>query len=78
MELRIDQLNLQLPDGFEHRAAAIAQDIASELARLPISASLQVDSLSIEPQQIHAHYSDQQIASQIAQAIHGQLQGREG
>jgi len=73
LNISIDQLNLQLPHGFEHRADAIVRRLGDELQRLPWSGERTVNHLRLAPQAVHPELSDQQIAARIARAIHSQL-----
>lgn len=73
--LSIEYLRLSLPAGMQHRGAPIARCVADELAQLPITHSASIAKLSLPVMQLSPAHSDQQIASQIAKAIHQQVLG---
>lgn len=73
MRIAIDRLNLNLPPGFETRAAAIARLVGQHLARLPADADRNVRRLSAPVIQTRPLESDAALAGRIARAIHGQL-----
>ena len=75
MELTIDHLTLNLPPTLAERAEPIARALGDELARLPLSQSLSLGQLRVPPLTVHPQHSDQQIARDIARAVHGQLKG---
>ena len=67
--LHIERMRLQLPAGYEHRAAFIARMVGESLAEYQYAENLKLDSLAIEPIQIMPNDSDQEIAANIAQQI---------
>ncbi len=71
--LTIGRLRLQLPDGYAHRAAAIARHVGDELARRPVTANAHVERLRLPPLEIPQGASNRQIAAQIAGQIHRQV-----
>jgi hypothetical protein len=73
MRIAIDRLNLNLPPGYEARAAAIARLVGEQLARLPVDADRDIRQLSTPVIQTRPLESDAALAGRIARAIHGQL-----
>ncbi len=72
-DIELDTLNLQLPQGFESRAAAIARETARELSRLPLTHSLDLRTLTVPTVHVTGGESDTLIARRIAVAIHRQI-----
>ncbi|MCB1948925.1 hypothetical protein [Nitrosomonas sp.] len=71
--LSIEQLNLKLPSGFEKRADAIARDVVRQLARMPVTQSLECKTLMVPRINVFNGETNQVIARRIAQSIHAQL-----
>ena len=71
--INIDKVNLSLPPGFELRANNIGRLFAEQLARLPITASLNIDRLSIPPLHIQPGETDRVIAQRLAHTVHSHL-----
>ena len=67
--LHIDRLRMQLPAGFEHRAATIARLLGGSLATYHPRESRSLDRLSISPVQVSAQATDREIADCIAKRI---------
>ena len=67
--LHIENMRLQLPTGYEHRATFIARMVAESLAEYRPSVNRKLNSLTIGPVQVMPNSSDQQIAQSIAQRI---------
>ena len=67
--LHIEQLRIQLPPGYEHRASFIANLVGEMLLDYSPSADRSVESLVVAPVDIEPDYSDRQIASGIVQGI---------
>jgi hypothetical protein len=73
--LNIDHLRLQLPAGFEHRAASIARLVTDRLAHTRFKKSRRIDHLTIHPVRIGNNASDNEIAHQIARGITTKIKG---
>ncbi|HKK56812.1 hypothetical protein [Marinobacter sp.] len=71
----IQNLRLQLPDGFESRAGRIGRLLGDALAQYPVAQSARIDQLRVGPLTLKEGASDRQIARQIAQSIHRQIPG---
>ena len=67
--LHIERMRLQLPAGYEHRAALIARMVGESLAEYQPSENRKLDSLTIGPVRVMPNASDQEIAQNIAQQI---------
>jgi len=78
MNLTIDHLHLQLPDGFEHRADSIARRLGEELARLPWPEDAMVQQVTIPALTVQPAWSDQQIARNLAVEVQGQIMRQRG
>jgi hypothetical protein len=78
MIITIDRLNLQLPSGFESRAATIVRRVADELARLPWRGAFEQAHVQPAPITVRPEQSDRQIAARIARAIHSQITSGKG
>jgi hypothetical protein len=74
--LKIDELHLVLPAGFEQRAEGIARLIAGELARLTPAISGRFERLAAPPIEVSPDSSDADIATRVALAIHERLATR--
>lgn len=72
-QLFIDKLQLQLPGGYERRAAAIARETVRQLGKLSIDCNLRLDTLQVPRLRLQGGETDGLIARRIARAIHGQL-----
>lgn len=71
----IQNLRLQLPEGFESRAGRIGRLLGDALAQYPATQSARIDQLRVGPLTLKEGASDRQVAQQIAQAIHRRLPG---
>ena len=71
--ITIDTLNLRLPNGFAHRADAIARQVGKELARLPVQRDVDLPVLHLPSINVSGGESNGVIARRIAQAIHRQI-----
>lgn len=76
--IQIDELALQLPAAYQHRAAAIARLIGEELSRLPISESVAVERLIVPPVSVPTGISESHLANTVARAIGAQLAAPNG
>jgi hypothetical protein len=74
MSLVIDQLNLRLPAGFEHRASGIASELGELLAGMDPGADRAIDWLRLAPVQVAPAASDRDVADAIAAGIRNGLQ----
>jgi hypothetical protein len=76
----LERLRLTLPPGFEHRAEPIVRQLAEELAALPISRDVRLESLTLPPIAMDAGAGDGEIAARIAGALRvaTQTQGGRG
>lgn len=72
--IAIDNLNIKLPRGFGRRADAIARGAARQLARLPVTDSVQLAGLRVPKVTVQGHETDAVIARRIARAIHREIQ----
>ena len=73
--LTIERLNMRLPPGFEHRAADIAHELASQLSGLGITKAQYINRLALPPITVHAQATNQQIAHSMAAAIQSGIGG---
>ena len=73
--LQIEQMRMQLPAGFEHRASTIARLVGELLAEIQPSENRKLDRLSISSVQVTPNESDQEIAHSVAQRIIESLGG---
>jgi len=64
--IRIDRIRMKLPAGFEHRATTIARLLGEILARQTVAGEVTLESVTLEPQRIHAGTPDVEIAQRIA------------
>ncbi len=71
--IRIDRLQLQLPSGFELRAAAIGRHFADLLARLPNTQDLHQEHLVLPAVELAGGETDRAIADRMVQALQGAL-----
>jgi hypothetical protein len=78
MKVIIDQIRLQLPAAFEHRAESIARRLSDELARLPWLESATVSQAIIPARTVLPEWSDQQIARHLALAVKDQITRQRG
>lgn len=74
--LIIERLRLQLPAGYQQRAASIGRLLTTELARMPLKRNLRLESLALPPVDIAPGAVDGQIARRIAVAMQGQLENK--
>lgn len=74
----LEQLRLTLPAGFEHRADNIVRRLADELAALPVSREVRLDSLTLPPIVLEPTAGDGEIAARIAGSLHAAIQGGAG
>lgn len=65
----IDRMQIQLPAGFEHRAATIARLVGESMAEIQLSENRTLDRLSIGPIRITPNATDQEIARNVAERI---------
>ena len=75
--LTIDRLRLNLPSGYQQRAASIGRRLAVELAKMPLRHDLQLERLRLPPVDIVPGAGDGQIARRIAAAVQGRLEKTE-
>ena len=71
--IHIDRLALNLPAGFEARAADIVRRVGLELAVLPVAGQTNVARLTVDGLSITASMSNAQIARQIAGGLRNAL-----
>jgi hypothetical protein len=71
--LTVDRLTLRLPAGFEQRSDEILQLVASELARLHLPTSGQLDTLQLPAIEVEAHWDNRQLAGRICQVVQREL-----
>jgi len=76
--IRIDHLNLQLPAGYEGRAAAIVQLIAAELAQYPVTQNVSRDHMALARIHIDQGCSDKHVAASVASQIYRHVIGQAG
>ena len=69
----IGTFNINLPAGFERRAAAISREAIDILARLPVRENLRLATLSVPGININGSEANSVLAQRIAQAIHLQI-----
>jgi len=74
--LHIDRMRMQLPAGFEHRAANIAQLVGDAMGKYQATENQTLDRLAIGPVQISPNATDQEIAHSIAERITATLGSR--
>lgn len=65
----IESLHLDLPPGFEHRAAEIAARLTRELESFAVPGDVRLETLRLPPLEIHPAASDWEIAWRIAKAV---------
>lgn len=73
--IEIDRLRMRLPPGFEHRATSIARRVGDMLAAEPVPRAVSLQAVSIEPQSVTGHTSDDEIARRIVVQIVRAYQG---
>lgn len=73
--LTIDRLSLQLPPGFDNRAAGLVELIGARLASLEWSGEASIDHLRVDHTLGAASMSDDAIAADIAAAVARQVRG---
>ena len=69
----IERMRLNLPKGFEGRAEHISRLVARELGGMSFNGTRHITGLSVPPVKVHQAFSDEQIARQVAYAIHSQI-----
>jgi hypothetical protein len=74
--LHIERLRMQLPEGFEHRAATIARLVGEAIADFQATENLSLGTLSISPVQVMPNATDWEIANSIAARIVSTLGAR--
>ena len=67
--LHVERMQIKLPAGFEHRAAAIAHLVGESMIEINTSESKTMESLAISPVQVLPTASDQEVADCITQQI---------
>ena len=67
--LRIDELALSLPSGFESRAASIARRVVEQLAHLPCERSMTIPRLVVPTVRVRSTDTDTMISQRIARSI---------
>lgn len=68
--IHIDALNIRLPDGFRHRADAIARQTARHLSRMPLPDGADIARLSVPAVSLSGGETDGAVGQRIARAIH--------
>ncbi len=71
--IQIDELAMQLPAEYQHRAAAIARLVGEELANLSVAQSHSIEQFTVPPVSLPAGAGDRQVATAVASAIGAQL-----
>lgn len=77
-DLTIDRLNIQLPDGFAHRADLIVREVAQQLSQLPMTTSQNIESLETPVIHVSGGESNRMLATTIAKGIHRQILSSQG
>ena len=72
-QLFIDNLNLNLPSGFEGRSDAIARETVRQLSNLSVVRNVQLSTLTVPKIKLHGGEANGVIARRIAHAIHKQI-----
>lgn len=75
MTLYIDRLTIRLPSGFEHRASAIAAQVAEHLAAQGINPGRSMDGVRINAASVNPVHSDTAVARQISEQISLSIKG---
>ena len=75
--LVIEKMRLNLPEGFEGRAEHISRLVARELGGLSFNGTGHISGLSVSPVRVHQAFSNEEIARQVAHAIHRQVEKSE-
>ena len=78
MTLHIDELRLRLPAGYEHRAGAIAREVAVFLGEADVGAYRSDALVRVPPLRVSAAASDQEVAKAIAASIRSSLSAKGG
>ncbi len=73
--LRIERMRMQLPTGFEHRAATIARLVGESMAEVQLSNNRTLDKLSVSPVKVSPNATDQEIAHSVAKRIASTIGG---
>ena len=75
MMIRIEYIRVRLPDSMHPQAAQLPKNLADALARLSFSQTVAIKSLSIPPLTIEHGHNINNVAKQMANAIHRQIEG---
>ena len=67
--LKIEHMRMQLPQGFEHRAATIARLVGEAMGAIQFPENRTLDRLTIGPVGVSPQTTDQEIAKRIADRI---------
>jgi len=73
--LTIDRLSIQLPPGFEPRAAGLVDLIGARLASLVWSDDASINHMRVDHPLSSAHASDDAIANDVAAAVARRVRG---
>jgi hypothetical protein len=76
VSLRIARLRLRLPAGYAPRAGALARSVAEATARVGLTESRSLDTLSLGPIRVGAGASDADIADAVARRLSEGLKRR--
>ena len=68
--IHIDALNIRLPEGFHHRADAIARHTARHLSHMPVPEGADIARLSVPAVSLSGGETDGVVGRRIARAIH--------
>jgi len=74
--IEIERLRLRLPQGFEHRATAIARLVGEALATRHLAQDQVFEAISVAPQRLPLNTSDSEIASRIVAEMVTVIEGR--
>lgn len=74
--IQIERLRMRLPQGFEHRATAIARLVGEGLAARHLVRDQVLEAISVAPPRIPLNTSDSEIASRIVAEIVTVIEGR--
>ncbi|MCL2161448.1 MAG: hypothetical protein FWH56_06125 [Betaproteobacteria bacterium] len=77
MTIKVDNLSLRLPQGFESRASAISQQIGTELGRQQWNNDINIDRLQLPPVSVSGNEGDGAIAQKVVAAILRGIEGRQ-
>lgn len=73
--LHIERMRMQLPAGFEHRAASIARLVGKSMTEVHPTENRTLDRLSVGPVQVAPNATDQEIAHIVVERIASTLGG---